>query len=244
MNGFYMFEQKNIKKIISSIILSCVIFLPSVNLASEHESTQQKKQTKYDIAKNLANGAARGYVSYLSGTAAHEFGHWLVGKMIHRCNGFFYVHPSGRGGTLLYHNHTNKDIIMELLKRKYIKNYQPKLIRLDVIEKPHPLVIAAGPLFGIGYDLFVQRLALQSCINNKNFNMLGAAIGSQFSFTGHIWDFSPFNQTKDGHRMLEYFNINCPTHQLVDFGFGLLAASAALMLGAWNIRAVLPSATT
>lgn len=243
MDSFYMFEQKNtMKKIMSGIALSCMIFLPSIHFASEHESAQEKKQTKYDATKTIVRGLAQGYGTYLGGTVAHEFGHWLTGKMIHRCNGFFYVHPNGTGGTYHYYSPTNKYIIKNIFIKAYL-NKDHKLPHLKHPKKYHPLMYAAGPFFGIGYNLLVQRMALQSCINNKNFNMLCGAIGTHFSLTANISNFSPFATNSDGNGILQYFNINCPTNRLADVGFHVLATSAALMLGAWNIKAVLPATT-
>jgi hypothetical protein len=236
-----LYVSNKITKKIISIIISGILFFPCVNFASEHESTQQKKQTKYDVAKKLIKGAIEGYATYLGGSVAHEFGHWSAGKIIYsrgglQCNGFSVIHLNGTGITYHYRNRTTKPIIENILYKEYVNKdhtFEPPLVRP---EKQHPLVIAAGPLLGIGYSLLAQKAALQS-------NMFVRALGAQLSLILNIKQLSPFHTDNDGSQILQCFNINC-TSATGEMACRLAAASAALMLGVWNIKAFLPTAAT
>lgn len=226
---FTMFGQKNIKKIIS-IIIACILFFNSTHLVSEYENKNSRTRTNY----NWAQETAYGYGTFLATSLFHEFGHWIVGKKIHNCNGVFWVTPLGTGNACLYQNPT-KDVLKSLLKNDL--HYPIKHAPLN------PFVSLAGPLFGIGASLFApllntfyheykqdksmlnaaKRTMQQPYINDKQ--NLGLLVGAQCSLLSNLLNLSPFIKGSDGNKIAKYFNIACGPSKLARAATAIAAAT-------------------
>lgn len=189
------------------------------------------------------------YGTFLAGTAAHEFGHWFIGKRIYKCNGLFYITPIGSGGTCHYYN-TTKEVLKAVLKKN---------IHYPIKQPPiNPFVVAAGPLFGIGFNLaapiintlyyeykqkqsvldILKNTAQQSYINDKqNFGFL---LGTQFSLLVNLSSFSPFRTENDGYHIAKYFNINCHPSKLGTFATTIIAASIVIPLYLKTLQTMFP----
>lgn len=221
-----MFVNGNtLKKIIPGIVLSCTLFFGSIHLAGKNE----QKPTKYEQAKAMAYG----YGTILAGSAMHEFGHWLVGKKIHKCNGFFYVTPICTGGTILYQNPQK-----EVLKAIWNNNVHYPIKHIS----PNISTLAAGPLFGIGFSLLaplantfyheykqdksilnaLKKTVQQPYFNDKQNSCV--TLGAQLSFIHNSCNLSPFIPKSDGNKIVKKLGWRCSANRL-----GMLGTAAAAM---------------
>jgi len=140
------------------LLLSLMLFLSIFQIFS-----MEKEKSRYNQFLNIGMQI---YSPMITGTFAHEYGHYSTGKKLYNCKSFFWVTPWCSGATTYYHgNSIPKSFpIIYPIVRKMPQNLAIKF--LNFLKYPDHLdiksldrancrgikgatVAAAGPLFGM-----------------------------------------------------------------------------------------------